>query len=178
MICSWPHRQLEPVWSQWWLLENPESKHLGLIRVWLNIVVSTEHGFQGPCVSCSVVPGSLQPHGLQPTRLLSLWDFPGKNTGVGSHFLLQEILQSQGLSPGLLHCRQVLYPLSYQGSPRALQIPKSPVTLLLSHFSQVWLFVTLWTVAPPPRDRIQVSLIAGRFFTIWATKEAQEHWKR
>ena len=32
---------------------------------------------------------SLQPHGLQPTRLLCPWDFPGKNTGVGCHFLLQ-----------------------------------------------------------------------------------------
>ena len=27
----------------------------------------------------------LQPHGLQPTRLLCPWDFPGKNTGVGCH---------------------------------------------------------------------------------------------
>ena len=32
---------------------------------------------------------SLPPHGLQPTRLLCPWDFPGKNTGVGCHFLLQ-----------------------------------------------------------------------------------------
>ena len=36
-----------------------------------------------------VVSDSLQPHGLQPTRLLCPWDFPGKNTGVGCHFLLQ-----------------------------------------------------------------------------------------
>ena len=34
---------------------------------------------------------SLRPHGLQPTRLLRPWDFPGKNTGVGYHFRLQEI---------------------------------------------------------------------------------------
>ena len=32
---------------------------------------------------------TLQPHRLQPTRLLCLWDFPGKNTGEGCHFLLQ-----------------------------------------------------------------------------------------
>ena len=32
---------------------------------------------------------SVRPHGLQPTRLLRLWDSPGKNTGVGCHFLLQ-----------------------------------------------------------------------------------------
>ena len=32
---------------------------------------------------------SLQPHGLQTTRLLCQWDFPGKNTGIGCHFLLK-----------------------------------------------------------------------------------------
>ena len=32
---------------------------------------------------------SVQPHGLQPTRLPHPWDSPGKNTGVGCHFLLQ-----------------------------------------------------------------------------------------
>ena len=56
-------------------------------------------------------------HGLQPTWFLYPWDFPGKSTGVGSHFLLQEIFWTQGLKPGLLHCRQTLYPLSYQESP-------------------------------------------------------------
>ena len=40
-------------------------------------------------VSCSVVAGSLQPHGLQFTRLLCLWNSPGKNIGVGCHSLLQ-----------------------------------------------------------------------------------------
>ena len=33
---------------------------------------------------------SLQPHGQQPTRLLFPWNSPGKNTGVGYHFLLQK----------------------------------------------------------------------------------------
>ena len=32
---------------------------------------------------------SSRPHGLQPTRLLRAWDFPGKSTGVGCHFILQ-----------------------------------------------------------------------------------------
>ena len=41
---------------------------------------------------------------------------PAQN-GVGSLFLLQGILPTQGLNPGLLHCRQILYQLSYQGSP-------------------------------------------------------------
>ena len=40
--------------------------------------------------SRSVVSESLWPHGLQPTRLLHPWDFPGKSSGVGCHCLLQE----------------------------------------------------------------------------------------
>ena len=60
---------------------------------------------------------TLGPHRLQPTRLLCPWDFPGKDTGVGCHFLLQGIFPTQGSKPGLLHCRQMLYWLSYKGSP-------------------------------------------------------------
>ena len=43
---------------------------------------------------------------------------PGKNTGVGSHCCLQGIFPTQGSNQGLLHCRQTLYRLSHQGSPR------------------------------------------------------------
>ena len=42
-------------------------------------------------------------------------NFPGKNTVMGCHFLLQGIFLTQGLNPGLLHCRQILYHLSQQG---------------------------------------------------------------
>ena len=42
------------------------------------------------------------------------WDFPGKNTAEGCHFLLQGIFPTQGLNPGLLHYRQTLYYLSHQ----------------------------------------------------------------
>ena len=55
--------------------------------------------------SCSVVSDSFRPCGLQPARLLYPWDFPGKNTGVGCHFLLQGILPTLGSNPGLPHCR-------------------------------------------------------------------------
>ena len=41
------------------------------------------------CQVASVVSDSVRPHGLQPTRILRPWDSPGKNTGVGCHFLLQ-----------------------------------------------------------------------------------------
>ena len=43
------------------------------------------------------------------TRLLCPWNFPGQNTGVGSHSLLQGIFPTQGLNPGLLLGRQILY---------------------------------------------------------------------
>ena len=65
----------------------------------------------------SVVSDSMRPRGLQPARLLCPWDSPGKNTAVGCHFFLQGILQTQGSNPDLLHCRQILYCLSHQGSP-------------------------------------------------------------
>ena len=65
------------------------------------------------------------------TRILRPWDFQGKSTGVGCHFLFQGIFPTQGLNPALSHCRQTLYPLSHQGSPisrgawRASSIPGS-----------------------------------------------------
>ena len=45
----------------------------------------------------SVVSNSLTPHGLWPTRLPCPWNFPGKNTGMGCHFLLQGILEGLNL---------------------------------------------------------------------------------
>ena len=61
---------------------------------------------------------TLATHGLWPARLLCPWDSPGKNTGVGSHFLLQGIFPTQESNLGLLHCRQMIYRLSYEGSPK------------------------------------------------------------
>ena len=66
--------------------------------------------------SHSVPSDSLQPHGLS-----SPWNSPGQNTGVGSLSLLQGIFPTQGLNPGLLHCKQILYQLSHKGSPRILE---------------------------------------------------------
>ena len=47
-------------------------------------------------------------------------DPPGKNTGVGCYVLLQGIFPTPGSSPGLPHCRRILYQLSHQGSPRVV----------------------------------------------------------
>ena len=70
------------------------------------------------CCCCCLVAKSrltlLRPHGLKPARLLCPWNFPGKNSGVDSHFLLQWIFLTQGLNPyllskrHLLHCRRIL----------------------------------------------------------------------
>ena len=48
--------------------------------------------------SRSVVSDSSQPHGLQPTRLLRPWDFPGKSTGMGCQSLLQGIFLTEELN--------------------------------------------------------------------------------
>ena len=100
--------------------------------------------------SCSVVSDSLQPHGLY-----SPWHSPGKNTGVGSLSLIQGISLTQGLNPGLPHCRQILYQLSHKGNPRILQRVVYPFSSRSSR----------------PRNPTTVSCIAGGFFTNWAIRE-------
>ena len=47
----------------------------------------------------------------------SPWNSPGQNIGVGSLSLLQGILPTQGLNPGIPHCRWILYQLSHKGGP-------------------------------------------------------------
>ena len=101
--------------------------------------------------SRSVLSDSLWPHGLY-----SLWNSLGQNTGVGSHSLLQGIFPTQGSNPGLLHCRQILYQLSHQGSPRILE----------------WVAYPFSSESSWPRNQTGVSSIAGEFFTSWATREA------
>ena len=103
--------------------------------------------------SHSVVSNPQWPHGLQPSRLLYPWGFPGKSTGVGCHCLLQthriDTLNylrkpwklcwwrlSSSL-PGTIHGRQ------HAGTTEQ----KHSHLSMLSWFSRVWLFATLWTVA-------------------------------
>ncbi|CAM9291712.1 unnamed protein product [Rangifer tarandus platyrhynchus] len=56
-------------------------------------------------MNCSPPRSSI--HGILRARILEL----------GSHFFLQGVFLTQGLNPGLLHCRQILYHLTHQGSP-------------------------------------------------------------
>ena len=60
-------------------------------------------------VSHSVVSDSLRPPWTVACQAPLPWDFPGKNTGMGCHFLLQGIFLTQGSNPSLLHYRQILY---------------------------------------------------------------------
>ena len=83
---------------------------------WKHFVTSCLHvcGF-----SHSVMSDSATPRTVAHQCSLSM-DFPGKNTGVGCHFLLQGIFPAQGLKLYLwclLHCWCILYPLSHWGSP-------------------------------------------------------------
>ena len=50
--------------------------------------------------------------------------FQARKTGVGYHFLLQGIFPTQGLNPGVLHCRQILYHLSHQDYKNTISIFK------------------------------------------------------
>ena len=70
---------------------------------------------------------------------------------------LQGIFPIQGSNPGLPQCRQILYQLSHKGSPGILELVDFPFSRRSSQ----------------PRNWTGVSCIAGRFFTNWATREAQ-----
>ena len=83
---------------------------------WFNLVIAILLSMYMCCVcrvNCSVVSDSLWPRGLGPSRLPHPWDSSGKNTGVGCHALLQGMVPTQE-SNQILHCRQILYQLSYQ----------------------------------------------------------------
>ena len=90
--------------------------------------------------SPSVVSDSLWPHGLY-----NPWDSPGQNTGVGSLYLLQGIFPTQGLNPGVLHCRQFPYHLSHKRNSRILE----------------WVACPFSSRSSRPRNQTGVSCIAG-----------------
>ena len=91
----------------------------------------------------------------RPRGLYSPWNSPGQNTRVGSLSLLQGIFPTQGLNPGLPHCRRILYQLSHKGSPRTLE----------------WVAYPFSSGSSRPRNQTGVSCIAGGFFTNWAIRE-------
>ena len=147
---------------------------------------------------------SLWSRELYHTRLLCPWNSPGQNTVVDSCSLLQGIFPTQGPNPGFPHCRWILYHLSYQWSPIymcvcvCVCVTWKKVKLLLAQscltlwdpmncsspgssvhgISQArileWIAIPFSRRSYQPRDQSRVSCIAGRFFTIWATREARK----
>ena len=92
---------------------------------------------------------TLQIHGLQPARLLCPCDSPGKNTRVGCHALLQGIFPTQGSKPGLPQCRQIIYCLSHQGSPKNTGVGRHSLPELITtffNFQIYWLFYSRYMV--------------------------------
>ena len=101
------------------------------------------------CVVSESESGSVVSDSLQPRGLYSPWNSPGQHTGGSSFSLLQGILPTQGSNPGLPCCRQILYQLSHQGSPRILE----------------WVAYPFPSGSSRPRNRTRVSCVAGGFFT-------------
>ena len=94
----------------------------------------------------SVMSNSVGSYGLQLARLLCSCYFPGRNTEVGCHFLLQGIFPTQGLNPCLLcllHWQTDSLLLSHLGSP-VDSFTKWPIctackNVLMAIFLYAWL---------------------------------------
>ena len=69
------------------------------------------------CLVAQSCPTLCDPMACGPPGSSVHGDSSGRNTGVSCHALLQGIFPTQGLNPGLLHCRQILYHLSHHGNP-------------------------------------------------------------
>ena len=80
---------------------------------------------------------------------------------MDSHSLFQGIFPTQGSNAGLPHCRQILYPLSHQGSPRILEWVRSVQSL-----SRVRLFSTPWTAAHQASLSITIFCSLLKFLSI------------
>ena len=85
---------------------------------------------------------------LSPVCLLATpWTAPGQNTGTHSLSLLQGIFPTQGLNPGLSHCRWILYQLTHQGSPpRTWRVDKSSLNKQMNNV----LYYVLWELHLKP----------------------------
>ena len=87
----------------------------------------------------------------------SPWNSTGQSIGVGSLSLLQGIFPIQGSKPGLLHCRQILYQPSHEGSPASMWNECNCVVVwtffgiaLLWGWKENWPFPVLWPLLSFP----------------------------
>ena len=85
--------------------------------------IYTVHGILQARILDPLLQGIFPTQGSNPSAASQADSLPAEpqgkpnNTGVGSLSLLQQIFTTQELNRGLLHCRRILYQLSYQGSP-------------------------------------------------------------
>ena len=115
--------------------------------------------------SRSVMSVSLQPHGLY-----SSWNSPGQNTGVGSLSLLQGLFPTQGLNPGLPHCRWIYYQMSDKGICKIQEFKKNWMGLfrwLLPMPNSLTLYFSFWQrAAGAVKTTYNVCIIPAAFYTI------------
>ena len=149
-----------PIFSEWVSLEKLGTRGLGTRGdrgkmeyvgcSWSSWVSGWGYVSCGCCVKqrSEVKVTQLCPTLCNPHGLYSPWNSPGQNTGVGSLSLLQGIFPTQGLNPGLPHCRQILYQLNHKGSP-----------------TLEWVAYPFSSGSSRPRNQPGVSCIAGGFFT-------------
>ena len=83
------------------------------------------------CLAAHSCPALFQPHGLWLARLLCLWNFPGKNTGMGCCFLLQGIFLTQGSNSRLLLSRRILYHWATWETQRHHQMVNTEIRLII-----------------------------------------------
>ena len=122
---------LETSWNTHFLLNKQSPFHLHSVGYCYMEWSETE--------SCSVIVLPFVTHERWPTRLFCPWNSPGQNTGVGSLSLLQGVFPTQGLNPGLPHCRWILY----HRSTREALVECSPLFLVI-YFLFFWIQHKKW----------------------------------
>ena len=102
-----------------------------------NYLYYEEEGLTNLCAVLSLVTQSYltlcNPTDCSPPGSSVYSNSSGKNTGVGCHALLQGIFPTQGLNPGLLHCRQTPYPTEPAGKTIEIETELTTNVLYLNH---------------------------------------------
>ena len=109
---KWKVKSLSRVWlfATLWTIAYQAPLSVGFSRqeYWSGLPFpSPMHESEKWMRSRSVVSNSWRPHGLQPTRLLHPWDFPGKSTGVGCHWLLRVDLVKSCINYWPIKCKVI-----------------------------------------------------------------------
>ena len=143
---------------------NPERSSIPALRVTSERAVLTS--------LCAHVLSRVQlfaTHGLKPARLLRPWDFPGKSTEVGCHFLFQGSSQPRDRT-----CTSSVSSLAggFSTTSATWEAPKTLLALLLlSRFSRVQLRGTPQTAAP--RLLLDVSKATPKYYEVLEGKKGQ-----